>query len=775
MKTRIALLLLLLLFAFIAPAQTGWQVVGNPGTGTNGEVRVFLNDTTDQLLYMGGHFTRTGSFPVSNIVRWDSLGYHALGLGCNARVDCFCIDSLNNRLYLAGTFTLANGQPTYGMGFISNGVLYPFALPYALNGDIKSMTMYNGNLIIGGMFGNIGRRMACWNGSVWSNNFQLPATTFGDVYRVKVVNGILYAGGDFSDATLSYQGLVQWNGSTWIGVGGPFAFSSSAPVYDVEMYNGLLYACGGFISINNNSSSAYKIAVLTGNTWGPVGPNTQFQGTMYRMQLYHGKLYVVELGCGSCNPIRPSNVYSWNGTTWTLIGGNFKMDVNAITIHNDQLIAGGDMYICGPDSVHRLVKLDTTSWIWSDVDGGLGLNTVFDVASFQGNVYAGGAFSYTAGKFINHIATWNDTNYTALDVGMNNDVVALTRYNNSIIAGGLFSTAGGQSCGYVAGWNGISWYPIGTGMNFPVGALINYRDTLVAGGSFFTADNNPAMYVAYLDTNGWQQMGSGFDGAVLCLGTYNGSLYAGGIFSMSGTTSVNYLARWNGSDWEAVGSNNLNDDVVSLQEFNGELYIGGRFLLPYKHVTRWNGSTFQPLANGINTGTVNTFTIHNNLLYLGGGFVNVNGNSIPSKYIAQWTGTGWVSVYTGMNASVSALADYQGDLYAGGSFTQASNASMTYIAKYGQLTTAVPLTGFTSSGTGVIVYPNPGEGLFYVDMVSDQKDMYLEVYDVLGKRIVGPISFYGKSIIDLSDSPAAVYYCRLYSGSGSVVFPIIKK
>jgi hypothetical protein len=66
---------------------------------------------------------------------------------------------------------------------------------------------------------------------------------------------------------------------------------------------------------------------------------------------------------------------------------------------------------------------------------------------------------------------------------MNATVFALTVYNGELIAGGGFTYAGGVTCNYIARWNGSQWQPLGTGMNNWVYALTVYNGELIAGGS----------------------------------------------------------------------------------------------------------------------------------------------------------------------------------------------------------------------------------------------------------------------------------------------------
>jgi peptidoglycan hydrolase-like amidase len=85
---------------------------------------------------------------------------------------------------------------------------------------------------------------------------------------------------------------------------------------------------------------------------------------------------------------------------------------------------------------------------------------------YNGELIAGGEFTYAGGVTCNGIARWNGSQWQPLGTGMNGSLRcrALTVYNGELIAGGWFTTAGGVTCNYIARWNGSQWQPLGTGM-----------------------------------------------------------------------------------------------------------------------------------------------------------------------------------------------------------------------------------------------------------------------------------------------------------------------
>ena len=77
--------------------------------------------------------------------------------------------------------------------------------------------------------------------------------------------------------------------------------------------------------------------------------------------------------------------------------------------------------------------------------------------------------------------------------------------------------------------------------------------------------------------------------------------------------------------------------------------------------------------------TVNALAASGSTLYAGGSFLRAGG--LPAKYIAQWNGSSWSPLGSGMDARVNALAVSGNTLYAGGSFNIAGTNSAVDVAE----------------------------------------------------------------------------------------------
>jgi len=125
--------------------------------------------------------------------------------------------------------------------------------------------------------------------------------------------------------------------------------------------------------------------------------------------------------------------------------------VSALTVYDNQLIAGGRFTTAGGTTVNRIAAWDGSSW--SELGSGIGGSAVTALTVYDGKLIAGGFFYTAGGTAANRVARWDGSTWQPLGSGMNAYVNTLTVYDNQLIAGGDFTTAGGTAANYIAAWN----------------------------------------------------------------------------------------------------------------------------------------------------------------------------------------------------------------------------------------------------------------------------------------------------------------------------------
>jgi hypothetical protein len=250
-----------------------------------------------------------------------------------------------------------------------------------------------------------------------------------------------------------------------------------------------------------------------------------------------------------------------------------------------------------------------------------------------------------------------------------------------LFAVGSFNILGGITADHMGGWNGVYWDSLITPMssfNFnPVSSIVRLDGDIVVSSTFEGLDNNPANGRIIRKSGGlWTDFGSPDSGGWLRL--QNDELYYVGGFNIIGGDSVSKVAHWTGTDWEQTGIASVwgeesNDYVVTIEEYNGELILAGRFHLSngFKNIVSWDGVSLSEIGGGITGGSakVNDLIVYDDILYVGGVFYSgVNGGTNEANHIMAWDGEEWFNPFPNIEFqhSVTGFDIDNGSLYIAG-------------------------------------------------------------------------------------------------------------
>jgi trimeric autotransporter adhesin len=233
-----------------------------------------------------------------------------------------------------------------------------------------------------------------------------------------------------------------------------------------------------------------------------------------------------------------------------------------------------------------------------------------------------------------------------------------------------------------------------TGLSDPALAMTATASTVYAGGLFTSAGNANAAGIAGFDGTNWSGLGNGIVGQsslayVWSLNTDGTNVYAGGSYTNMDNSGASYIAQWDGTRWHPMGTNSLNGYVLAITGPATNLYAAGTVFnyngSNINSIVHWNGTGWTPVGTGVTGGTIpgspfiNVMLMQGGNLYVGGSFTNAGGVSASS--IAMWDGGAWHALGPGLGGQVLALVSYGGYIYAGGGFTN-TGLGITNLAKW---------------------------------------------------------------------------------------------
>ncbi len=393
-----------------------------------------------------------------------------------------------------------------------------------------------------------------------------------------------------------------------------------------------------------------------------------------------------------------NNIALWDGTSWSAMGDGLgkntgvtatSTQVNALTVYDGTVIAGGTFTNSGATTLGRIARWNPGTSTWSRLNSGTTIDfgaaavNALVVAS-NGNLIAGGSFT-TAGDnaagtiTVNRIASWNGTawgviNPTGVVPGVNNTVNALAvAKNNDLLAGGTFTTAGRATTGSVTvnriarwTWDGTDWNAAALGSGINLGITVNaiavdgVTGDIIVGGNFFQYSRGVARWTDATST--WGPLGPDLTvntpGVNAVAIMPNGDIYAGGGIITAGPTgskvSINSFARFNGANWVAADAGEVPRNVnCLLVRDDGSLVVGGAIKemdnVPADGVVVLNGSTWSAITSGnpaTNAPVTTLKALSNGNLYAGGSFLSLDGAA--ARRVAQWGGSVWSAMGNGL-------------------------------------------------------------------------------------------------------------------------------
>ena len=69
--------------------------------------------------------------------------------------------------------------------------------------------------------------------------------------------------------------------------------------------------------------------------------------------------------------------------------------------------------------------------------------------------------------------------------------------------------------------------------------------------------------------------------------------------------------------------------------------------------------------------------------------------------------------------------------------------------------------------SSMIIYPNPGKGLFTVEMAANPSNTSIEIYNLLGKKVYSQVIHSSKTVLNLK-LQSGIYFVNFYDPKGQM-------
>jgi hypothetical protein len=370
---------------------------------------------------------------------------------------------------------------------------------------VYAMAEHGSELVVGGWMAYAGHvdllkhtgdfdvwGLGLWDGLTWRGLEPLGKGLNGAVHCLGVYNDRLIAAGDFVLAGAArVKGIAAFDGESWSAMGGGLTYwgtsynfpTSPSPRICSAMveYEGDLVVAGRILKADD--VTALNVARWDGQNWSAMGSGIPEE--VRALCVYDGALY--------------AGRYRWTGSAWEDV---LPVDGNivALCVWNGLLVMGGSFHNVGSVAAAHIAAWNGTEFF------PLGAGTDLDVHALAvcGNELV------AAGWFLNspswHVACWDGTAWRRLGLGVGNIAWCLSVVGKSLFVGGNFTHAFNEVPGipvnYVTCWNDVGWHAMGSGCGGPsqwglaVYSVARYHDAVYVGGDYTTAGGRPSLCLA---------------------------------------------------------------------------------------------------------------------------------------------------------------------------------------------------------------------------------------------------------------------------------------
>jgi len=235
-----------------------WAPMGS-GLDYTGATTVSTLTVYNGDLYAGGTFSTSGNTTIHNIAKWNGSSWVGLGSGVNGTVRAMCV--YDGDLYVAGTFTAAGSVSVHNIARWDGSSWHDLdgGLEYTGATTVSTLHVFGGNLYAGGNFNTAGGESAAhtakWDGTSWTDigsGMSYTGATTVSTLCIHDFDGKLIVEAKYrsvADTNIYLYHMQSWNDTAWTQLDAKTNF----PVNTLEVVDGSLFAGGDFTQIASDS------------------------------------------------------------------------------------------------------------------------------------------------------------------------------------------------------------------------------------------------------------------------------------------------------------------------------------------------------------------------------------------------------------------------------------------------------------------------------------------------------------------------------------------
>lgn len=210
-----------------------------------------------------------------------------------------------------------------------------------------------------------------------------------------------------------------------------------------------------------------------------------------------------------------------------------------------------------------------------------------------------------------------------------------------------------MSVKFAAVWDGVKWDSIRHIIGDSVSDIVNINNILYGVGDVLSREN-PTTHVWEVIARPNKTNYAAF--ARLC--KFGNDLIIYGSQDSINGQKVSQIVKYDGTNFTSLGTTNFSGNFM-MQEYQGELYIGGAFTesnYGLTNLAKWNGTAWVsiPWTSGCSFCSVGKMIIYQNKLFIGGRFSKSSGQVADD--LLSWDGTNLID-YNLVGSSVESVWD----------------------------------------------------------------------------------------------------------------------